>query len=478
MAIVLRLLLLCGVVLCGTLGTRAEKPNVIVIFTDDQGYGDLGVYGAEGFSTPEIDRMASEGIRFTNFHVVFPSCTMSRMGLLTGRYPYRWGKMGGVYFPWSRDGLPQSEVTIAEILKEQGYATSIVGKWHLGHLPEFLPTEQGFDSYFGIPYSNDMAHDGGMPLAPNAKLLGGMTLEDYHAYLPQEVGKDEGRELYRKYKDKVPLMENTEVIEWPVDQTQITRRFTERAIDFIDENADRPFFLYLAHSMPHVPLFVSDTFEERTERGLYGDVIEEIDWSVGQVLEALRERGLDQNTLVVFTSDNGPWLAQGDTGGSAGSLRDGKGTTYEGGQRVPSIFWWPGRIPAGVVSDFDGSTLDILPTVAALAGAELPTDRVIDGLDIRPVLLGNESEAPSREFFIYGGGQGISKDGWKYRKGRLHGTWIRKQKGAENPQVEQLFNLEEDLGEQTNVIEQYPEKAKTLKQLLQREMAAMNPNSN
>ncbi len=452
----------------------ARKPNFVIIFTDDQGYGDVSCFGgAKGYETPELDRMADQGMRFTDFHVGFYTCSMSRACLLTGRYHYRWTNSSRVYFPRSKDGMPQSEVTIAEVLKQEGYATALVGKWHLGHLPQFLPTQQGFDSYYGIPYSNDMAQDGSVPLAKNVVFREGMTLEDYKAYQPHTLDKAAEKGGYRKYKDKVPLMSDTEVIEWPVDQSTLVRRYTEKAIEFIDTNRDKPFFLYYAHAMPHTPLFVSDKFKGATERGLYGDVIREIDWSVGQVLQALRDRGLAENTLVVFTTDNGPWLVKGAHGGSAGQLRDGKGSSYEGGQRVPCIFWWPGKIPSGVVTDYDAATLDIMPTFAKLAGASLPDDRPIDGLDIRAVLAGKEAQAPERPFFIYGRGEGIRVGDWKYRKGKMFGSWAKREKGKKNPSVEQLFNLKDDLGEQNNLIEQYPEKVEELKRLLQQQMNQM-----
>lgn len=442
-----------------------DQPNIVIIFTDDQGYGDLACFGgAEGYATPEIDRMAAEGMRFTDFHVAHSVCTPSRAALLTGRYPER--SVGpGVFFPWSVKGLPPGEITLAEILKAEGYATACVGKWHLGHLPEFLPTTQGFDHYFGIPYSNDMTQDGSAPLAEDIQFNEGMTLENYREYQPHE-GKG-GKALYRKYSRKVPLMSGTEVIEWPVDQSQITRRFTEEAVEFIEANATKPFFLYLAHSMPHVPLFASERFKGSTERGLYGDVIEELDWSVGEILEALRAESLDRRTLVVFTSDNGPWLIMGKNGGSSGALRDGKGSSYEGGQRVPAVFWWPGKIPAGSTTDFNATTLDLLPTIANLAGAAVPQDRPIDGIDLRWVLAGQAELAEDRDFFIYSRGEAIRVGDWKYREGPLYGQGFPKPENADNPRVWQLFNLNEDPGEQNNRIDAYPEKAANLKKMLQ-----------
>ncbi|MEM1157330.1 MAG: sulfatase [Verrucomicrobiota bacterium] len=457
-------------------------PNIIIIFTDDLGYGDVNSFTAtEGYQTPELDGMAAEGLKFTDFHASHCVCSPSRAGLLTGRYPRRAG-VPGVYFPRSKDGLNPAEITIAEVLKEQGFATAMIGKWHLGHLPQFLPTEQGFDSFFGIPYSNDMAQDGGMPLARDVKFLEGMTLENFREYQPQKTaaqgGKNnaEGQKLYAKYKNKVPLMRDTEVIEWPVDQSQISRRYTEKAVEFIQNHQAQPFFLYYAHTMPHTPLFASEIFNGKTERGIYGDVIEEIDWSVGEILRTLKELEIDKHTLVVFTSDNGPWLVKGDHGGSAGPLRDGKGTTYEGGQRVPCIFWWPGTITAGSETDFNASNLDLMPTIANLTGARLPDDRMIDGTDISCVLQGEPDQASPAEFFVYARGQAIRVGNWKYRKGKAHGTWFKPGLGQKNksqdgkdlnPVVEQLFSLEEDLAEQNNLIEKYPEKAEELRQLLE-----------
>ncbi|VGO18959.1 sulfatase family protein [Pontiella sulfatireligans] len=452
---------------CCGFAAPAGKPNIIVIFTDDQGYGDLSSYGAEGFVTAEIDRMAAEGMRFTEFYAAHSVCTPSRAGLLTGRYAARWGNRGSVFWPYSSDGMPPSEVTLAEMLKAQGYATAAIGKWHLGHLPEYLPTAQGFDAYLGLPYSNDMCHDGGMPLADNVKFLGGMTLEDYKAYQPQgkhwKVAQKEGR----AFKHMPPLVLNNEVIEWPADQSQLTRRYTERAIQWIDTNKEQPFFIYLAHSMPHTPLAASEPFKGKTERGLYGDVMTEIDWSVGQILQALRERGLEEKTLVIFTSDNGPWLQRGDDGGSAGPLRAGKRSSYEGGHRVPGVFWWQGHIPSGVVSDYNATALDLFPTLAKVTGSELPTDRKLDGMDISQVLLGAEDQQALRKNFIYMNGQAIRVGDWKYRFADKYGSGVEVPNGEVNVKVEQLFNLKKDIGEQNNVIDQYPEKAQELKKQLE-----------
>jgi arylsulfatase A-like enzyme len=364
--------------------TAAAKPNFVIIFCDDLGWGDLTCYGHPTIATPSLDRMAAEGTRLTQFYVAASVCTPSRAALVTGRYPARTGMCGNrrVLFPDSVGGLPHSELTIAEVLQPLGYTTGMVGKWHLGHLPEYLPTEHGFDSYFGIPYSNDMDN-----------------------IAPPEVKKNRGSFQDPKIEYfNVPLLSGTKgnirEIERPCNQHTITRRYSETAVDFIRANQAQPFFLYLAHSLPHVPLFRSEAFIDHSRAGLYGDVIEEIDHGVGKILDALQELDLDKRTLVVFTSDNGPWLVFGDQGGSAGPLRNGKGTTFEGGMRVPGIFWMPGAIPAGVTSAELGSTLDLLPTIAGMAGANLPADLVLDGYDLSSLLTAGEP-SPRKSMFFY-----------------------------------------------------------------------------
>lgn len=422
------------------IAVRAQDrlPNIVVIFADDLGYGDLGVYGNPTIRTPELDRMATEGMKFTQFYAGASVCTPSRAALLTGRLPVRSGLMGKrrVLFPDSAGGLQADEITLAEALKTRGYRTAAIGKWHLGHLPQYLPTRNGFDYYFGIPYSNDM----------NRK----------------EVGEP-----------PVPLMRNEEIIEQPVDQTTLTKRYTEEALRFIRENQDHPFFLYLPHTFPHVPLYASDDFLGKSKRGLYGDAVEEMDWSVGQVLKALDELGLAEHTFVFFTSDNGPWLTQNLNGGSAGLLRDGKGSTWEGGMRVPAIAWWPGTVPAGKVSPSLGTTMDLFSTSLALAGVEAPGDRAIDGFDLTPILLGGEDEVRDAVFYYRVGTL------WAVRKGpwKAH---FRTRSGYGNVSAidhdpPALYNLDYDPGEQYDVAEEHPEIIEEIKTLAATHLAGVIP---
>lgn len=357
--------------------TDNHPPNVIVIFMDDMGFGDLSSFGHPTIETPNLDRLAREGQKWTNFYTACSVCSPSRGALLTGRYPIRIGlgatqNRNRVFFPDSGGGLPAKEITIAEMLKEKGYATGMVGKWHLGHLPQYLPTTQGFDSYYGIPYSNDMD-------AVEWSLKAFFAEPNINNW-------------------NVPLMRNEEIIERPTNQHTITKRYTEEAISFIEQNKENPFFLYFPHSMVHTPLFASEKFLDTSPRGFYGDVMSEVDWSIGQVIKTLEDLKLDKNTLVVFTSDNGPWLLMKEYGGSAGLLREGKGTTWEGGMRVPGIFYMPETVQPGTITDL-GSTLDLLPTIAGLTGAKVPDDRPMDGFDLMPVLT---KKAPSaRDHFIY-----------------------------------------------------------------------------
>lgn len=397
-----------------------EQPNVVILFADDLGYGDIGPFGHPTINTPELDRMAREGMTLTQFYVAAAVCTPSRAGLLTGRLPVRSGMASDerrVLFPNSPGGLPDEEVTIAEALKDEGYATAAIGKWHLGHLPEHLPTEHGFDRYYGVPYSNDMT-----------------TAED-------------GAE-------GAPLVRNKTVVEHPTNQRTLTRRYTEEALSFIDANEDQPFFLYLPYTFPHVPLYASKAFRDTSARGLYGDVVEEIDWSVGQILGTLRERGLGENTLVVFTSDNGPWLIMDERGGTSGLLRGGKGSTWEGGMREPTLAWWPGTIEGGTVSDAVGSTMDLFTTSLELAGAEVPDDRVIDGENLMPVFRNPEAEGRDHVLFYRGEQLYAARKGpWK-----AHFTT---QAGYENEATPQdpplLYHLEHDPREKFNKAEDHPE---------------------
>jgi len=417
-------------------GATAASPNIVVIFCDDLGYGDLACFGNPTIATPHLDQMAAEGMKFTQFYSAAPVCTPSRAALLTGRLPLRSGMCSNkrrVLFPDSKGGLPADEVTIAEMLKARGYATACVGKWHLGHLPEFLPTRHGFDSYFGIPYSNDMDRIADSPKG-RASFLDPKV--DYW---------------------NVPLLRNEEVIEQPADQRTITRRYTEEAIDFITKNHEHPFFLYLPHSMPHVPLFRSPEFEHRSKRGLFGDVIEEIDWSVGRVLETLKTLKLEEKTLVFFTSDNGPWLIFNEQGGSAGLLRDGKGSTWEGGMREPTLAWWPGTIKPGAICRDVVSTMDLFATAGALAGAERPTDRVLDSYDLSPILRGNGGSG--RELLFYYRGynlMAVRKGPWKLHlmTQDAYGAGAR-QPVTHDPPV--LYHLEHDPSERINVAEEHPE---------------------
>ena len=436
--------------------TAGRLPNVVVVFCDDLGWGDLGCFGHPTIRTPHLDRMAAEGQKWTQFYVAAPVCTPSRAALLTGRYPIRNGMTSakrGVLFPDSGGGLPAKEVTLAELLKQKHYATGIFGKWHLGHLPQYLPTAQGFDTYYGVPYSNDMDKVGG----PNYRT---------------EAVKDPG--YYPEIAHyNVPLMRDAAIIERPADQNTITRRYTEEAIQFIRANQDRPFFVYLPHSMPHIPLFVSPPFRGRSIRGLYGDVIEEIDWSVGQLLDTLRALALDQHTLVVFSSDNGPWLSFHTHGGSAGPLRGGKGTTFEGGQRVPTIFWWPGTVQPGVVTDL-GSTLDLMATLAALTGTRLPQDRTLDSYDLSPVLLG-KGPSPRKEMFYWTQAElhAVRFGPWKLHvKMREPINYGR----AVVPGKPELYHVENDISEAYNVAGQHPEIVAQLLAIFEAHQADIEPH--
>jgi arylsulfatase A-like enzyme len=430
-------------------------PNVVIIFADDQGYADVGVFGAKGFSTPNLDRLAGQGRVFRNFHVAQAVCSASRAGLLTGCYPNRIG-IHGALGPRSQTGINSEEMTLAELVKQKGYATAIFGKWHLGDAPQFLPVRHGFDDYYGLPYSNDM-----WPFHPE------------YVNLPPETAKRK-----RGYPD-LPMIEGERVAIPQVtskEQEQLTTWYTERAVSFIERNRERPFFLYLAHNMPHVPLHVSSKFKGKSERGLYGDVIAEIDWSVGQVMDALKRNGLEANTWVIYTSDNGPWLSYGEHAGSALPLREGKGTCWEGGTRVPCIMRWPGQIPAGTRSDDMLMTIDLFPTVARVTGAEVPR-HTIDGLDVWPLVAGTPGAANphSAYWFYYEANQlqaVMSGDGrWKlqlphtYRtlagmKGKADGTPVPYQQ--RKLEKAQLYDLAADIAETKDVSDAHPDKFQML----------------
>lgn len=439
-----------------TLMAEVPAPNFVVIFCDDMGWGDIGCFGNPTIRTPHLDQMAAEGQRWTQFYVAAPVCTPSRAALMTGRYPIRNGMTSskrGVLFPDSGGGLPEDEITLAELLKQKSYETGAFGKWHLGHLPQYLPTAQGFDSYLGIPYSNDMDKIGG----PNYRAEA-IKSPDFYPDIAHF---------------NVPLLRDRQIIERPADQNTITQRYTEEVVQFIRNKKDRPFFAYLAHSLPHIPLFASSKFRGTSPRGLYGDVIEEIDWSVGQVLETLRELDLDEKTLVIFSSDNGPWLTFQTHGGSAGPLRAGKGTTFEGGQRVPTICWWPGTVKPGVVTEL-GSTLDLMATFAALTGASPPTDRKLDSNDLSPVLLGT-GHSPRQDMFYWTNAElhAVRSGPWK-----LH----VKQREPVNygqqviPRQPELYHVERDISETYNVADQHPEIVQRLLALMQEHEADIEPH--
>ncbi|MCA9127680.1 MAG: sulfatase [Planctomycetales bacterium] len=429
----------------------AERPpNVIVMFIDDMGYADIGPFGATSYKTPHLDQMAAEGMRFTDFHVTSAVCSASRSALVTGCYHRRIG-FSGALGPSARHGLNAQETTIAEICKQKGYATACYGKWHLGHHPKFLPTNHGFDEYFGLPYSNDM-----WPYHPEVQHL---SIEERLKRWPH-----------------LPLVEGTTIINPEMtgkDQELLTKQYTEHAVKFIEANHDKPFFVYLPHSMVHVPLYVSDEFKGKSGAGLFGDVVMEVDWSMGQIMQTLRKHNIDDNTLVIFTTDNGPWLSYGDHAGSAYPLREGKGTMWEGGYRVPTLMWWPNKIPAGSTCDELASTIDILPTVAHLIGAELPS-HPIDGKDIRPLMFAEpDARSPHEYFYLYYGGgelQAIRDRQWKlffphqYRTlaGRPGGTGGIPAKYSQARTGTELYDLKSDIGEEHNVAEQHPEIVKRL----------------
>lgn len=440
--------------------TEKRPPNVIIIFTDDQGYQDVGCFGSPDIATPNLDQMAAEGMLFTDFYSASPVCTPSRAGLLTGKYPQRLGMAKGVLFPHSgKKGLAPAEITIAELLKKKNYATACIGKWHLGHMDHVLPTAQGFDSYYGIPYSNDMWLAPELKPAQDILLRDDISMEQFKTMGTKKPNK-EGRQ-------KVPLMRNTEIIEFPADQTTLTKRYAEEAVKFIGENTENPFFLYMTPAMPHIPLFASEAFKGKSKAGLYGDTIEEIDWAVGQIFQSLEKHGLTKNTLIVFTSDNGPWLSYGEHGGRALPLHNGKGSTFEGGQRVPCIMKMPGTIPAGATCSEMTGTLDLLPTIGKLA--DIPVEHTIDGADASDLLKGVDGAKSPRDFFLYYLMNGkltcIRMGDWKLIMDVPAISYSQKveskdyTKGPFNPE---LYNLREDIGETKNLYKEHPEIAEKL----------------
>lgn len=424
--------------------TKERPPNVVLIFTDDQGYNDVGVFGAKDIATPNLDQMAREGAMLTSYYAAQAVCSASRAGILTGCYPNRIG-IHNALGPGNTHGINASETTLAEMLKAKGYATAIFGKWHLGHHEKFLPTRHGFDEWFGIPYSNDM-----------------------WPYHPQQGPIFNFPDL--------PLYENETVIDTLEEQSQLTTQITERSVSFIKKNKDNPFFLYVPHPQPHVPLFVSDKFKGKSSRGLYGDVIMEIDWSVGQIMNELKVNNLEENTIVIFTSDNGPWLSYGNHAGSAFPLREGKGTAWEGGQREPFIIKYPKAIPAGSTIDVPVMAIDILPTLAEETGATLP-EQIIDGKSVLKVLTGEENKSPQEAYFFYYRVNelfGVRYGKWKLYFPHRYRTMDGQELGKDglpgdyrmvNMEEIELYDLAIDKSETKNVAEQNPEVVNKIKVL-------------
>ncbi len=430
-----------------------KLPNFVIIFADDLGYADVGCYGATGFETPNLDEMAAQGVRFTDFYVPQAVCSASRAALLTACYPNRVSVLHAL-MPQAENGISAEEETLAEVLKKRGYVCGIFGKWHLGHHREFLPLQHGFDEYFGLPYSNDMWPVGfdGQPVGPDDR-------KARHPYPPLIEGNERVAEIRTL-----------------ADQDRLTTLYTERAVRFIEKNKSRPFFLYVPHSMVHIPLGVSEKFRGKSAQGMYGDTVMEVDWSVGEILKALEKAGLEKSTLVIFTSDNGPWLNFGNHGGSAGPLREGKGSEWEGGVRVPCIMRWPGRIKAGSICREMAATMDILPTFAAAAGAPFP-EKKIDGFDLLPLLTGKTEVSPRQELLYYYGTefQAVRQGKWKLHIPHAYTSYEGLEPGRDGfpgPTEKrktgyELYNLEKDIGERNNVVELFPDVAERLMALVE-----------
>jgi arylsulfatase A len=452
--------LLTSIICCASPGAaKSRPPNFILVFVDDLGYGDLGCYGHPAIRTPHLDRLAWEGQKWTSFYTAANVCTPSRAGLLTGRWPIRSGMCSDralVLYAGAKGGLPAEEITLAEMLKTRGYATACIGKWHLGELPEYLPPRQGFDYFYGTPFSNDEKVSDKWRDA----FRGAPSWDIPLFYHPKS-----------EYWD-IPLIRQDKVIERPVDQTQLTKDYVKQTLDFIEHHKGGPFFIYLAPNMPHVPLFSSEGFRG-APAGPYGDAVEEIDGGVGRIVRKLADENLSKDTLLVFTSDNGPWLEFREHGGSAGPLRDGKGTTWEGGHRVPAIFWWPGRIKPSTTADI-GCTLDLFTTIGKLAGARLPEDRVIDGLDLEPRLLG-KGASPRQEMFYYRG-----RKVYAVRSGAFKAHLFTKPGWGRNlrelrHEPPLLYQLGQDPGEKYDVAGQYPAVVERIRKILSKHQADIVP---
>lgn len=438
---------------------KISTPNIILILMDDMGYGDIGRTGANQYETPNLNRLAVQGMQFTWYYCPQAVSSASRAGLMTGCYPNRVG-ISGALMPWATNGINSEETTIAEVLKTKGYHTGIIGKWHLGHHEKFLPLQHGFDEYYGIPYSNDMwpVDFDGVPI----------HLKDTTS---------------NKMKYPVlPLIEgNKKVGEVPdlAGQDKLTTEYTRRAVKFIEENKKGPFFLYLPHSMVHIPLGVSEKFKGKSKQGMFGDVMMEVDWSIGEIMKVLEKNGMEKNTLVIFTSDNGPWLNFGNHAGTTGGLREGKGTSWEGGQRVPCIMRWPGVIPEGVICNKLASSIDILPTLAAITGASLP-EKKIDGISILPLMHGEKDASPRHEFYYYyqsNSLEAVQRDYWKLVLPHKYRTYRNQKPGidgfpgptaSETVNDTELYDLRRDPGEWYNVAAFYPQKVRELEALAEK----------